>query len=140
MGTWSWRTLHPRQILHAPVAISVYGGVSQGELQIRTLQSGAECYVDWPMRPYSEFEENPQSCFWLVGWLGLTSDKSYTVDYWKLSGDMPSQFWSAEGMAPSLWYSQQRLIYGGTLRGPKLKRASNWLRYAIDISLFENKF
>ena len=36
MGTW--RTLHPRRILHAPGAISVHDGFSPGELiNLRTL-------------------------------------------------------------------------------------------------------
>ena len=43
MGTW--RTLHSQQILHAPGAISVYGGVSLGKLRTRAFRSGAECFT-----------------------------------------------------------------------------------------------
>ena len=39
----TWRTLHPREILHAPGAISVYGGVSQASLESET--SGPELSV-----------------------------------------------------------------------------------------------
>ena len=40
MGTW--RTLHPRRILHTPSAISVHG-----EPRTRALLSGAEDSIDW---------------------------------------------------------------------------------------------
>ena len=40
MGTW--RTLHPRRILHATGAISVHGGVLLGESRTRALRSEAE--------------------------------------------------------------------------------------------------
>ena len=42
----TWRTLHPRQILNAPGAISVHGGVSLDEPRTRALRSGAECLSD----------------------------------------------------------------------------------------------
>ena len=40
------RTLHPEQILHAPGANSVHGGVLPGEPRAQGLQSGAECFAD----------------------------------------------------------------------------------------------
>ena len=41
MGTW--RTLHPRRILHALGVISVHGGVSPDVPRTRALRSSAEC-------------------------------------------------------------------------------------------------
>ena len=45
MGTW--RTLHPRRILHAPGAISVHRGVSPGKPRTRVLRFGAEWSTEW---------------------------------------------------------------------------------------------
>ena len=44
MGTW--RTLHPRRILHALGAISVHRDVLLGEPRTRALRSGTECSSD----------------------------------------------------------------------------------------------
>ena len=46
MGTW--RTLRSQRILHAPLAISVHGGVSPGKSQTWSLLSGVECSSELP--------------------------------------------------------------------------------------------
>ena len=38
----TWRTVHPRWILHAPGAISVHGSISPGEPRTQALRFGAE--------------------------------------------------------------------------------------------------
>ena len=50
MGTW--RTMHPRRILHAPGDIGVHDGFSPGEPRARGLWSGAEDSTHWQPRPY----------------------------------------------------------------------------------------
>ena len=57
MGTW--KTLHPRLILHTPGAISLHGSFSTGKPQTQAIRSGAEDSTDWateaftePQRPY----------------------------------------------------------------------------------------
>ena len=49
LGTW--RALHSRRILHAPSAISVHGGFSQGEPQTLVLRSGVEDSTDRATAP-----------------------------------------------------------------------------------------
>ena len=56
MGTS--RTLHPRQILHSLGAISVHGGILQGEPQTRALRSGAECLFDLATEGGLQFGRN----------------------------------------------------------------------------------
>ena len=52
----TWRTLHPRRILHASGAISVYRGVSPGEPRTWILQSGSECSADRVISPREDTE------------------------------------------------------------------------------------
>ena len=42
----TWRTLHPRRILHASGAINVHGSVTPGEPRTWALRYGAECSAD----------------------------------------------------------------------------------------------
>ena len=53
MGTW--RTLHPRRILYAPGGISVHGGFSPGEPQIRALRACAEDSTVWAIEARMQF-------------------------------------------------------------------------------------
>ena len=43
----TWRTLHPRRVIHAPGVISVQGDVLSGKPGIRVLRSGAKCSSDF---------------------------------------------------------------------------------------------
>ena len=45
MGTW--KTLHPRRILHTSGTISVHDGFSPGKPQTRALRCGTEDSTDW---------------------------------------------------------------------------------------------